>query len=735
LADGVARDRHPLQGDLDSLRAEALEWIAGVAALSALGLVLAGLLVPSLREPRVWPVVAAPIAAVLAGRALIGRSYALASTVTVLGLVLSIGVAAVAYQIPEALTALPLVVFLAPLLGGQRTIWVVLAGALGLIGALGHAELVPLRANGTTVTLLLLGASGVLAWIVNRPIGTTLDWAWQGYVEERQKTAEVRQRQGELVELSRRLAEAVGRLEHANRTLAEVRRAADEARRLKDELAMAISHELRTPLNLIIGFSEMALQEGRAMDDVAGRSWAGLRNDLEAIHRNAYHLSTLLDDVLDLGRLDAHRLGLRKERAPISGAIHEAVAAVGTLYEQAGLGITVEVPPDLPPVYADVTRVRQVLVNLLANAVRYVEEGGVTVSARQQNGDIVVAVADTGSGIPPEDLAYVFERFHQASQPHRRGGFGLGLTVSKQLVEMHGGSMWVTSDLGRGSTFWFSLPTTASVLAVASSPRLAVLESSVLQEASERTVLVLDPDGEVGPLFARYLDRYRVVHASTPQEAARLADQVAVAALVVNDRGDAGEALLAAVGPLASRVPVLRCGLQTVAQAGRELGAAAFLLKPVSAEQLRQSLVRIKARPHRVLIVDDEPEMVELLGRMLAGFARGCKVHRAEDGQQAMTLARRLVDEGKPPDLVLLDLLMPRMDGHSFLRSWSADPELRVVPVVVVSAASEEHHDAVVCEFLELRRHGGIAVAELMRSVRAVLDDLLPAPLGQRAAA
>ena len=711
---------HPLHDEFSDLRAQALRWVAAGTALVAFGIVYVWAFSAALTGLQDLLVATILVSAAGAAWFLVDRTYAGAAALLMIGQLAGIAAAAALWSTGQLVYALPLVLFVAPLLMGYWQTIAVGVGEAVLILAMVALGITPLPGADVTLALLLILVSAGLSWVAFQPVRTMLDWTWASYREERRKTLQIRERQAQLANLSKSLEEACERLEQANVALAEARRLADDARRLKDEFATAISHELRTPINLIMGFSEMIV------DDADDRVASTFRRDVETIYRNACHLSTLVDDVLDLGRLDAQRLALVKQWVAIPGIAQEAIDAVQGLYDNAGLWIKTDLPADLPVLSIDPTRIRQVLINLLTNAVRYVEEGGVQISARCDGGDVVVAVADTGVGIPPDDLPHVFERFHQTGQLRRRGGFGLGLTVSKQLVEMHAGSMWVTSEPDRGTTFSFSLPIATNVAALASNPRLQLLEGQRSGEPLERTVLVVGQDAEAIRIFQRYLDGYRVRVAAEPLDVRGINRKTAVNAVLFANA--VSEDMIAAVQSRFRGVPALRCSLHTITRASRQLGVAAFLTKPVTGVQLRQTLRQLKLKPRRALVVDDDPDMVRLLSRMLRAIAPHCQVQTAASAEHGLLLVRDK-SAGERPDLLLLDLLMPEMDGHAFLQHWRADPALCEVPVIIVSAASEEDHDLVIGELVEIRRDGGLSVADLMGIVRGSLDRLVPSAI------
>ncbi|MCP4534139.1 MAG: HAMP domain-containing histidine kinase, partial [Delftia sp.] len=232
---------------------------------------------------------------------------------------------------------------------------------------------------------------------------------------------------------------------------------AEEARRAKEEFVANVSHELRTPLNMIIGFSEIITESPQ----VYGASLPpALLADIGAIQRNSRHLSRLVDDVLDLSQIEAGRMALNKEWASLPDIIGAATLAVRPLFESKGFYLETDIPPDLPPVFCDSTRVRQVLINLLSNAGRFTERGGVRVRIERAENEIVISVSDTGPGIGVEAQQKLFEPFQQLDSSIRRrhDGSGLGLSISKRFVEMHVGKMWIESQVGVGATIYFSLP-------------------------------------------------------------------------------------------------------------------------------------------------------------------------------------------------------------------------------------------------------------------------------------
>ena len=563
-------------------------------------------------------------------------------------------------------------------------------------------------------SILLSWASLFAYWLISRPTSTALEWAWSSYVQARDQTTMARARQGELASLSKGLSESNYQLEQLNLELEQARRAEREARRLKAEFAAAVSHELRTPLNLIIGFCEMmVLSPSSAYGE---RLPVGYQHDLESIYRNAGHISALVDDILDLSQVDANRLALHRDWAPLSRIVSEAVGAVETLFQDRDLEVRVVVD-ELPPVWVDQTRIRQILINLLGNAARFVEQGGVTIRAERLRDSVVVSVADTGLGIRPDDLPYVFEEFFQVrTGGTRRGGSGLGLTISKRFAELHGGMMWVESaGVGQGSTFFLKLPIDVDAPSTSrDAPTWDDRLSNRVRGQADSRILVIDPAGDLHRIFQRYLDGFQVLHATSTRDCQRHAKIGGIQAVVFGTPATQTDwSDLQALPPRFREVPIISCSLHTTHQVGKEIGAASYLVKPVTRDQLRTALRRLGRPVRSALIVDDDPEMTRLLGRMFKSLVRGGHFWTAEDGSQALDLLR-----SQHPDLLLLDLLMPGVNGYDVLDAVNGDAELNQTPVFVISARGLGD-ESVVADAIGVTRAGGLTVADIMYWVKS----------------
>jgi signal transduction histidine kinase len=304
--------------------------------------------------------------------------------------------------------------------------------------------------------------NGFLGWAARSELVAAAQWSLASFEIARRDLSSVREWQLELAQSRADLIHANQELTRLYLRLKTLERIAEEARQAKAEFVANVSHELRTPLNMIIGFADVISQSPQ----VYGRRLPpSLMTDIAAIRRNADHLAALVNDVLDLSQVEAGRMALSRDWVALAPMLDEAVAVVQALFKARGLYLELEIRLDatttqLPLVFCDVTRIRQVIINLLGNAGRFTDVGGVLLRCGVGDDEAVISVADTGPGIAEEDQQRIFEPFQQAdvSTRRRHGGSGLGLTISKQFVEMHGGRMWLESQLGVGTTIYFSLP-------------------------------------------------------------------------------------------------------------------------------------------------------------------------------------------------------------------------------------------------------------------------------------
>jgi signal transduction histidine kinase/CheY-like chemotaxis protein len=473
------------------------------------------------------------------------------------------------------------------------------------------------------------------------------------------------------------------------RNIREAQRAAELANTAKSTYLANMSHELRTPMNAIIGYSEMLLEdaEDEGNEEVA--------SDIKKILGAGKHLLALINDVLDIAKIEAGKMDVYVEDFEIGAMIDDVVATTETLVKKNGNQMRVEVDPSLGQMRADVTKVRQALFNLLSNAAKFTHSGEIGLVVQRETVDeaewVRMDVSDNGVGIPTEKLDHVFEEFSQADVSTSRdyGGTGLGLPISRRFCRLMGGDITVQSSSGEGSTFTIRLP--VRVMSDASPPSSADVDAATVESSTKpgevSTVLVIDDDPNALDLLGRTLQSAgaRVVTASDGLEALRLAKALHPAAItldVLMPEMDGWEVLRELkLDPETRGIPVIMVTMTDDREKGYALGATEFLTKPIDRARLGQLLecYAPAGAERRALVVDDQPENRDMLRRALE--KEGWQVDDAENGRVALN---RLADAR--PSLILLDLMMPVMDGFEFVMEVRKAEAWRAIPIVVVTA-------------------------------------------------
>ncbi|HEX7110961.1 MAG TPA: response regulator [Mizugakiibacter sp.] len=499
---------------------------------------------------------------------------------------------------------------------------------------------------------------------------------------------------------------------------------AESANLTKSAFLANMSHELRTPLNTIIGLSELVAEE------LAERGQVHFAEPMHRVVGAGRHLLALINDILDLSRIEAGRVELHPEPCRLHDLVDSVVGVVRPLAEANANRIEVRFANDPGVLPLDSTRIKQILLNLLSNACKFTRAGDVRVEIGTTHGAhgsrLVIAVADTGIGIEAEQLERIFEPFQQADQSisRRFGGTGLGLSICRQLCNLMGGTLDATSTPGEGSVFTLNLPLVDGPLAHAA--------ETVRREAVDDRrglIVVADDEPDARMLIAGALQRegFEVLAARSGAETLALVRQAQPALLVLDILlGDmSGWDVLAAVrADQATRhLPVILCTITDADQRAASLGVVEHLTKPFDRERLlglARQFVQPKSEPH-VIVADDDAEFRNQISRRLQ--TEGWRVREAHDGVEALAALRR-----QPPDLLLLDLMMPRMDGMAVLAAMRQDPLLDRVPVILVSAAdlSPEQVEALDRRAVEFVRKCGSDFETMLTRVRATLASLDP---------
>ncbi|HEU0105770.1 MAG TPA: response regulator [Vicinamibacteria bacterium] len=520
---------------------------------------------------------------------------------------------------------------------------------------------------------------------------------------------------------------------------------AEQANRTKSAFLANMSHELRTPLNAIIGYSEMLQEEA----EDSGRTEAV--PDLRKIHGAGKHLLALINDILDLSKIEAGKMELFLETFEVRHLVDEVRSTIHPLIEKNGNVLELDCPPDVDGMHADVTRVRQILFNLLSNASKFTEGGTVRLLVRREEADdgdtVVFRVTDTGIGMTEEQLGKLFQAFSQAdaSTSRKYGGTGLGLVICRRFAQMMGGDVSVESTMGEGSIFTVRLParvkrpvkeativpTTAAALGLTPASHPAPEDPSA---PSKGTVLVIDDDPNACELMVRSLSKegFRVLTATEGVDGLRLAREFHphVITLDVLMPGMDGWSVLRELkaDPKLSAIPVIMITMADDRSTGYALGASDYLTKPIDRERLAASVRRYRQGTEGVLVVEDDDDTREMMVRTLGND--GWTVRAAANGRLALDRVRESV-----PELILLDLMMPEMDGFEFIAHLRENEAWRSIPVVVLTAKdiTPEDHLRLQGNVRKVFRKASFSRDELIEEIRAAMEPRGSGPLESQA--
>jgi len=514
--------------------------------------------------------------------------------------------------------------------------------------------------------------------------------------------------------LEEKVSQRTSELQAANQELAR-------ANKLKSEFLANVSHELRTPLSAIIGFSQILL------DGIDGPVTEEQEQDISQVNKSGQSLLALINQILDLSKIEAGKMELSLERVDLPNLIGSVLDSISPLAQEKGLQIDTRFALGLPAVEADPGRLKQIVINLLSNAVKFTERGHIEIVAQPSGRMVRIAVKDTGIGISDEAQKVIFEEFVQGdgSSTRRHGGTGLGLSIVRKLVEMHGGAIAVVSEPGVGSTFTFTVPAWASGQAALGPAQRRPLRRPN-QGLPGAAILVVDDDPSVRQLIARHLEQegWKTVQASNAADALQLAREVRpmLITLDIMMPDASGWWVLEKLkeDPQTAGIPVLVVTIVEDQRLVFALGASDYLGKPYERGALIAKIHRLlpTLEGKRVLVVDDDPEARTMLGKILK--EERAEVVGAASGDEAMAMIAQ-----SPPDLVLLDLMMPGMSGFEMVARLRAQPAVAGIPVMIVSAKELTAEDV-----LTLNGHiqrfvakGSIEPEGLTNAVRQMLGD------------
>lgn len=503
----------------------------------------------------------------------------------------------------------------------------------------------------------------------------------------------------------------------------------EQANKAKSEFLTNMSHELRTPLNSVIGFSE--LLERQLFGPLNDRQMEYVRD----IKESGEHLLALINDILDLSKIEAGAMELDLSEVSLPGLLQGSIRMFREKAMQKNIELGLQVDERVGQVVADARKIKQVVFNLLSNALKFTPEGGIVeLSAVMEDNNVMVRVRDTGIGIPEEDREKIFREFSQVdgSLSRRHEGTGLGLALSKKLVEMHGGKLWVNSVLGVGSEFIFSLPgEPAPVTAGVRVDRPARGMLAVPSPGKEPLVLVVEDDDREARLIETYLknEGYRVARAVNGRQglemAQKLYPQVITLDIMMPVMDGWGLLKRLQADRELRGIPVIIVSVVGDLKKSLDFGASEVLVKPfdpvilagIVRNRLNQNTMPVPRRSPTILVIDDDPRAVEIIAGNLA--SQGYRVLKAYGGAEGIRRAR---EDGI--DLILLDLMMPGVNGFEVVQTIKRDPRLQHVPVIVLTAKILTRWDYEKLQGLveAVKEKGGFSPTSLLAEVRRVLE-------------
>jgi signal transduction histidine kinase/DNA-binding response OmpR family regulator len=656
---------------------------------------------------------------------LIARGYAILSAILV------VVILSTHPDLPGALMLFAIPVWLAYALMGLPAVAVTALIETGLAVGLGR------RGGGGLLPTTWVALSGV--WISTAVAAALAARVYGLYGWLEASFQRTQQLLDENLESKVRMAQTVEDLAHANRQLslahermAAFRELAERAQQSKADFVAKVSHEFRTPLNMIIGLVDLLVET----PDIYGRMLPqGLLKDLEIVHRNSEHLASMVNDILDLSQAESGYMTLHKENVDLGDMIAKAKTVVQPLLHNKGLSMHLEVPEDLEPVTCDPVRIRQVVLNLISNAARFTDAGGIVVRVIPKAASVQVDVEDSGPGIAPQDRDRIFEPFKQAEMMPTgpKGGTGLGLNLSKQFVELHGGRIWVESVLGEGSTFSFELPRQGPSTPVVTAGRWIQSEWEWLARSVPETpdevyhsegalprVILCDPTDSLTLMTRHHADQAEIVQVSDLDRALEMLAGYPAHALIVN--ASTPDAMRSRVLEARKRVrdtPIVGCCVPEQNAEALSAGAWDYLVKPIRQGDLDRALRSLDRPVRDLLVVDDDPDLLDLIQRKFAMLNPEIHVTTASGGREGLVL----LSEGSF-DVVLLDIVMPEIDGWEFLRRKRDLPSRRDVPVILVTAQDPTDRPAV-SESLTLAFQDGIGIGHILMTSLAFSSILL----------
>ncbi len=699
----------------DLMRSTGQKLIYTIGGLYLTGHVIATLGYPQIFIPRIWGISMYMFTLVILSLLLMEHRYLLAQGLWIIGLTGGVVLAFFIFNQAEIillLIILPLITLVTVGVPGTAVTILLVVAISNIMILTGH---IPAVYSG----IIFLGsvAVAIFSWSLSSNLLNVLDAASYHYGEARRLLKEAQEHQTEIARILKDRNQVNYQLERSNEMLNFARARAEEARENRNRFMLAVSHELRSPLNFIIGFSDLMVNAPETYAPL--QAWpAGLYDDVQEIYNSSKHLMRLINDILDMGKIDAGQMSLYREKTQIEQIVLDVRDMLSSAFEKKNLALSIELPPELPPVFVDTTRVRQVLLNLLNNGLRYTDQGGVTLKVEKKETHLLISVTDTGMGIAPDDLPKVFEEFRQVGDENwrRHTGTGLGLFISRQFVELHGGELEVESTLGQGTRFNFTIPFDPIIVDISSGspvPSQPVSRNNPL-------ILLVTPNPGDAEIIQHTLNGYAVQAVANMEQARdRTRELFPRAVLATSDAG------MTNPERFPYDLPVVKFNLSRPISQMENLRA--HLVKPVSRQALLQAIQSLGPQVHNLLVIDDDPAMIRFVQQSFRAVSEteasnGYNLIAAFSGAEGFEVLQK-----NAVDAVLLDLELPDMHGWDWLNQMRTCPGADKLPIIIISAQDLPQNNFVPgTNVLELALRRPLTVDELGSVVKSVLENILP---------
>ncbi|MBN1305498.1 MAG: response regulator [Anaerolineales bacterium] len=649
---------------------------------------------PQIFSPYIWISTMTMLVTTLLALRLINHYYHIAHTIWILGLVITILEMYARFQLPEIMLFLAFIPMMAIVTTGYFGTTLVEIFIIILIASLPRIELLPVLPTGYGAGVIL-GSFFIafLGWSISSNMLSAIEASSYHYYRARDLLDETRIHRAEISKMLKERTKINYQLERLNKMLQAATIRAEEARAQRDRFILAISHELRNPLNFIIGFSDLMVNSPETYADT--EKWpSGLYTDIQEIYQSSTHLLGLINDILDMGQIDAQGMSIFRDDIYLEEIVSEVQVMVERAFQQKGLYLTIEIEPDLPMIFVDRTRIRQVLINLINNSLRFTDQGGVTICAKRMDDCIQVSVEDTGAGIASRDIPKIFEDFRQADADNwrRREGTGLGLPISRRFVELHGGKMWLDSTLGKGTRFFFTIP----ILQPPQDPeKLASPDNQEdnpetqkeQPEKIQKLILLFSPNPLMHRMARNWLESYQVAsYENLDDIQIRVKRHLPQAIFIDKVLLDSGQTISS--NELPYPIPIISFHTPGFLGRTRQLpeGISDYLVKPIQRQVLIETVSNLGEEVKTLLVTEDDPAMVRFIKQALKSSDSETRIQdyqilSAQSGEETI----RIISE-QQIDAILLDLRLPDMHGWIIMDYVLTIPSDRRPKVVIISA-------------------------------------------------